>query len=198
MMSLDEMQSVAQENLKAKGSDFDYASNTYLETPPAHGEAANLLMVYFAYQNQSGWAYDPLSQSYLRYVDTSAIDQAGVLHPDTDRLTGRQLSIQNVIVLYAAHEVISPTNLDIHLDPGRTGQAVLFRDGKMYHITWSTTPQSNGSNPVHPIQFLDADGGQVSLKPGHTWVLVVTPDSKLEETKPGQWQLTFAQPPGAK
>ena len=198
MMGLDEMQSVAQENLKAKGSDFDYSSNSYSELPPAHGETADLLKVYFAYQNQSGWAYDPLSQAYLRYVDTSEYDQAGVLHPDTDRLTGRQLSVQNVIILYATHEVISPTNLDIHLDPGRTGQAALFRGGEMYRITWSTSPQSSSGGPVHPIQFLGAGGQPVSLEPGHTWILVVTPDSKLEETQPGQWQLTFAQPPGAK
>ncbi|HEX8991052.1 MAG TPA: SdrD B-like domain-containing protein [Anaerolineales bacterium] len=198
MMGLDEMQSVAQENLKAKGSDFDYRSNTYSEMPPSHGEEAGLLKVYFAYQNQSGWAYDPASQSYLRYVDTSEFDQAGVLHSDTDRLTGRQLSVQNVIILYATHEVVSPTNLDIHLDPGRTGQAVLLRNGEMYQIKWSTMPESSRGSQVHPIQFLAAGGDPVSLEPGHTWVIVVTPDSKLEETKPGQWQLTFAQPPGAK
>ena len=69
------------------------------------------------------------SQSYLRYVDTSEIEEAGILHPETDRLTGRQLQVQNIIVVFAKHEVISPTNLDILLDPGRTGKAMLFRDG---------------------------------------------------------------------
>ncbi len=189
MMDLSEMQGVAQENLQAKGSDFNYASNAFSETPPSGGVPASLLKVYFAYQNQSGWAYDPLSQSYLRYVDTSEFDQAGMLHPDSDRLTGRQLIVQNVIVMYAVHDVVSPTNLDIHLDAGATGKAVLLRGGQMFNITWS--------NRVQPIQFLGEDGRRVPLQPGHTWVIVVTPDSKLEQTQPGQWQLTFAQPPGA-
>lgn len=190
MMSLREMQDVAAENLQAKGPDFNYSGNAFSETMPPGGSPASLLRAYFAYQNQSGWAYDPLSQSYLRYVDTSEFDQAGVLHPDTDRLTGRQLSVQNLIVLYAAHQVISPTNLDIHLDKGATGKAVLFRNGRMFSITWSHRQQ--------PIRFLGEDGKPVALEPGHTWVLIVTPESKLEETKPGQWLLTFAQPPGAK
>jgi hypothetical protein len=189
MMGLDEMQEVAQQNLEAKGSDFNYATNVFSQAAPTGGTPASLLKVYFAYQNQSGWAYDPLSQSYLRYVDTSEFDQAGVLHADTDRLTGRQLAVQNLIVLYAEHDVVSPTNLDIHLDKGAHGKAVLFRNGQMFSITWS--------NRVQPIQFLQQDGKPVALEPGHTWVLIVTPDSKLEESNPGQWQLIFAQPPGA-
>ena len=95
MMDLSEMRSVAEENLKTKGHDFDYSSNIYSDQPPPHGVPASLLKVYIAYQNQSGWAYDPISQSYLRYVDTSEYDEAGVLHPDTDRLTGRQLHVEN-------------------------------------------------------------------------------------------------------
>lgn len=190
MMTLSEMQDVAQQNLKAKGSDFNYASNVYSTTPPAGATQASTLRAYFAYQNQSGWAYDPLSQSYLRYVDTSEYDEAGMLHPDTDRLTGRQLSVQNIVLVYAIHDVVSPTNLDIHLDKGSAGKAVLFRNGRMFSITWTTR--------VEPMQFLDQDGNPVPLEPGHTWVLVATPDSKLEETTPGQWLLTFTPPPGAK
>jgi hypothetical protein len=198
MMDLTEMQSVVEETLQSHGSDFNYASNLYSATPPPSGSAAPLLKVYFSYQNQSGWAYDPLSQAYLRYVDTSEYDQAGILHPDTDRLTGRQLHVENVIVLYAQHDVVSPTNLNIRLDPGRTGRAVLFRNGQVFKITWSTIPQETSRGQVHPIQFVDREGRPVPLQPGHTWVIVVTPDSRLEETSPGQWLLNFTQPPGAK
>jgi hypothetical protein len=131
-------------------------------------------------------------------VDTSEYDAAGALHLDTDRLTGRQLHVENLILLYARHEVLSPTNLDIHLDPGRTGKAVLFRNGRMFNITWSTAPADGPAGQVRPIRFLAQGGGPASLDPGHTWVIVVTPDSKLEEKLPGQWLLTFTQPPGAK
>ena len=198
MMNLSEMQSVAVETFRRNGSDFNYASNEYSAVAPAGGQPASLLKVYFSYQNQSGWAYDPLSQSYLRYVDTSEYDAAGVLHSDTDRLTGRQLHFENLMVLYARHDVVSPTNLDIHLDEGRTGKAALFRNGQMLTITWSTMLQAGAGEPVRPIRFLDSDGNSVPLEPGHTWVIVVTPDSRLDETSPGQWLLNFRPPPGAK
>jgi len=196
MMDLNEMHAVAQQTLKANGSKFNYASNTYSADAPSGGSSASLLKVYIAYQNQSGWAYDPLSQSYLRYVDTSEYDQAGVLHPDADRLTGRQLHVENLIVLYAEHEVVSPTNLDIHLDEGKTGRAVLFRGGSMFKIKWSTEQDDRGG--VRPIRFVDSNGELMPLEPGHTWIIVVTPDTKLEETAPGQWLLSFAQPEGAR
>jgi hypothetical protein len=104
-----------------------------------------------------------------------------------------------LIVLYARHDVISPTNLDIHLDPGKSGKAVLFRDGQMFKIVWSTKSEGNGQGAgARPMRFLQPDGKPVALEPGHTWVIVVTPDSKLEQTTAGKWLLSFTQPEGAK
>jgi hypothetical protein len=153
--------------------------------------------VFFAYQNQSGWYYDPASRSYLRYVDTSEIDEAGILHPETDRLTGAQHQVQNVIVVFARHEVISPTNLDILLDPGRTGKALLFRDGLTLNIDWSTGKEDS-EQAGRPIQFLQKNGDPAELRPGHTWVLVVTPETTVDEETPARWQLNFVPPEGAK
>jgi hypothetical protein len=200
MLDINELIKVAQDNKKQKGSDFNYTSNLFAEEPPTGGIPASKLNIYIAYQNQSGWFYDPLYQSYLRYVDTSEYDQAGILHADTDRLTDRQLHFENVIVLFAKHEVISPTNLDIHLNKGKTGQALLFRDGQMYEIKWSTEPNEDEQTTgmKHPIQFLNLNDSPAPLKPGHTWILVVTPDSTVQEKSAGTWTLTFTQPPGAK
>ena len=200
MMDISEMKDVAENNQSKKGSDFDYASNIFSETVPAGGVPATQLNVYVAYQNQSGWFYDPLYGSYLRYTDTTEFETAGILHPDTDRLTGKQLHFENVIVLFAKHDVISPTNLDIHLDQGRIGNAMLFRDGQMFKIKWSTraSDDRNTDRTNHPIIFLDQNGEPFPLKPGHTWVLVVTPDSIVDEKSPGAWQMKFTFPPGAK
>ncbi len=200
MMDISEMKAVAEKNQSQKGSDFDYASNIFAQEPPTGGVPAQKLNVYVAYQNQSGWFYDPLYRSYLRYTDTTEMADAGILHPDTDRLTGRQLHFENVIVLFAKHEVISPTNIDIHLDQGISGDALLFRNGQMFKINWSTSASDdlNKTRSYHPIMFLGEDGKPFPLKPGHTWVLVVTPDSTVNEKSPGAWQLQFAFPPGAK
>ena len=50
----------------------------------------------------------------------------GVLHADVDRLTGRQLHFENVIIVMVDTDVVTRTNLDIHLDGGntRTSQAI--------------------------------------------------------------------------
>jgi hypothetical protein len=124
-------------------------------------------------------------------VDDADPQTAGSLHPEMDRLTGRQLQFENVVILYAEHDVISPTNLDIHLESGLSGRALLFRDGQTFSIKWNTEED-------RPIQFQNENGEPFPLKPGHTWVTVVTPQTAVTEQRPGEWLLQFSQPPGAK
>jgi hypothetical protein len=200
MLSLDRMRAIAEDNARKTHSEFNYASNLYTDEPPPGGVPTSQIDVYFAYLNQSGWRYDPLYQAWLRYVDTSEEELAGILHPEVDRLTGRQLYFENFILLFAEHEVVSPTNLNIHLEQGNLEPALLFRDGMMYQIEWSTKSgdyeQKTGFR--RPIQFLNLDGTPAALKPGHTWVLVVTDFSSVTEEKPGVWKITFYPPEGAK
>ena len=199
MLDLNEMESVAAANARKKGSDFNYTGNAYAADPPPGGSPATRLQVYIAYQNQSAWEYDPLYQGYIRYVDSSEYDQAGVLHPDTDRLTGRQIHVENIIVLYAQHQVVEPTNLDIHLDPGMHGKALLFRDGQVFQAQWRTqTNQDAAAAGIRPIRFFARNDQPLALKPGHTWIIVVTPETTVEQTDTGLWKLTFFMPPGAK
>lgn len=197
MLDLDELWSVAKANQRKSKSDFDYRTYAFDDGWAPGGPPAQQLRVYISYQNQSGWYYDPASQSYLRYVDTSEMEQAGILHPETDRLTKRQLSAQNLIVMFAKHEVISPTNLDIRLDAGKSGKAVLFRDGQSVNIDWFN-PGDDQPGAGRPIQFLQKNGEPAPLRPGHTWVIVVTPESSLQMTADGTWRLTFVAPEGAK
>jgi len=180
---------------------IDYTSNVYSEAPPGGGVDAAKLHVYMAWLNQSAWKYDPLSEGWWRYVDNADESTAGLVHPEVDRLTGRQLHFENVIVLFAKHDVVSPTNLEIHLEQDWLGDALLFRDGKMYNIRWSTvaTDEEFRTGRRKPIQFLGQDEKTLfPLKPGHTWILVVTPETTVTEESPGQWVLQFFQPPGAK
>ncbi len=198
MLEIDELPRLAQKN---KTGEIDYASNIFAANPPSGGAAANQLHVYIAYLNQSAWKYDAASQSYWRYVDSADFDTAGVLHPEIDRLTNRQLQFENVIVLFTRHDVVSPTNLDIHLEENLTGDALLFRDGLMYEIKWSTRLDGDElkSEQQKPIQFMTNDESALfPLKPGRTWILVVTPKTSVEEKRAGEWLLEFAQPEGAK
>jgi len=200
MLDINQMIQYTKDN-KKPDQVIDYSSNVYSESAPKGGMDASRLHVYTAWLNQSEWVYDPLYQSWWRYVDNADPQTAGVVHPEIDRLTGRQLHFENVIVLYAKHDVISPTNLDIHLEQDWVGDALLFRDRKMYKIRWSTvaTDEEIQSGRRKPIQFLNLDDKTpFPLKPGHTWVVVVTPETAVTERSAGQWLLQFFQPPGAK
>jgi hypothetical protein len=178
-----------------------YTSNTFSAEVPENGVPAKRLDVYFAWLNQSAWVYDAASQSWWRYVDNADPQTAGVLHPEVDRLNQRQLQFENVIILFAQHDVVSPTNLEIHLDQDWVGDALLFRDGRIYKIRWSTvsTVEEVQSGTRKPIQFYYPDGKTLfPLKPGHTWITVVTPLTAVTEKSAGDWLLQFSQPPGAK
>ena len=198
MLETDELKRLAE---KSKTDDIDYESNVFKDLPPNGGAPANQLHVYIAYLNQSAWIYDSASQSYWRYVDDANFDTAGILHPEIDRLTNRQLQFENVIVLFTRHDVISPTNLDIHLEDNLTGDALLFRDGMMYEIKWTTRLNSEEikSGIQKPIKFISADETTLfPLKSGRTWIIVVTPKTSVEEESFGEWYLNFVQPAGAK
>jgi hypothetical protein len=200
MLDLERMKEIAEDNARKTHSDINYSSNLYTEKPPAGGKPALQIDEYFAYLNQSGWRYDPLVQAWLRYVDTSEEDKAGILHPEVDRLTGRQLHFENVIIVFADHEVVSPTNLNIHLEQGNLEPALLFRDGMAYQIKWSTKSgdYEKKTGLRRPIQFVNLDGTPAALKPGHTWVVIVTPFSVVTETSPGVWNVRFYPPDGSK
>jgi len=200
MLDINEMTRLAKDSRKAD-KEIDYVSNIYDSQVPEGGVSALQLHAYIAWLNQSAWKYNPLYESWWRYVDDADPQTAGILHPEIDRLTGRQLHFENLIILFAHHDVISPTNLDIHLEQDWVGDALLFRDGKMYEIRWSTvaSDQELQTGRRKPIQFLNLDDTTLfPLKPGHTWVLIVTPETAVTEVAAGEWLLQFHQPEGAK
>ena len=199
MLEIDRLKAIAEDNMRHMTSrPFNYTSNVFSDEVPTGGLPASQINVFFANLNQSGWSYDPLYQAYLRYVDTADKNNPGVLHADTDRLTGRQLHFENVIVVMADTDVVSPTNLDIHLDEGDGGYAYLFRDGQMIPIKWSTKAgeYEKLTGLRRPIQFLNNDGSPAVLRPGHTWVLIVTPFSLVQVQQPGVYLIRYAAPEG--
>jgi len=199
MMSLERMQAVAKDNMRHTRGGFNYASNLFTEEAPEGGVPAKQINVYVALLNQSGWTYDPLYGAWLRFVDNADNATAGQLHADTDRLTGRQLHFENFAIIFADVDVISPTNLDIHLEQGDGGPALLFRDGMKYEIKWSTKSgeyeQSTGQR--RPMQFLNPDGSPAKLKPGDTWIFVASPYSVVSDEGNGTWKLRYYAPAGS-
>ena len=199
MLPLERMKRVAQQNSE-KRTVFNYSSNLFSDQPPANGVPAVELHEYWALLNQSKWVYDAASEAWWRYVDESKLATAGVLHPEVDRLNGRQLMFENLIVMFAPHIVDTPTIVDIDLKLGDVGDAYLFRDGQKYKIRWSTVggeyEQKTGLR--RPMHFVNLDGSPAALKPGHTWVVILDTQSYLEDLASGKWLARFIAPAGAK
>jgi hypothetical protein len=200
MMSLERLQAVAEDNMRHAHRGFNYSSNLFTETAPEGGVPAKQINVYVALLNQSGWTYDPLYGAWLRFVDNADNATAGQLHADTDRLTGRQLHFENFVVIFTEVDVISSTNLDIHLEQGDEGHALLFRDGMKYEIKWSTKSgeYEKKTGERRPMQFLNLDGSPAPLKPGSTWIFVATPYSVVSNEGNDTWKLRYYAPEGSK
>jgi hypothetical protein len=199
MLPLERMARISEQNKKAN-PDFNYTSNLFSEKVPSGGESVTELREYWALLNQSKWTYDAASESWWRYVDESNPATAGEFHPLVDRLNGRQLQFENVILMFAEHIVIRPTIVDINLSPGNVGNAYLLRDGRMYKVKWSTvaTEYQQKTGRGQPLRFLNLDGTPAALKPGKTWVILYSLDSYLVEEGSGIFRARFVPPYGAK
>ncbi len=199
LLDVERMVRIAEDHARKSAGEFRYANNVFETKVPAGGIQVSRLHVYLAELNQAAWVYDASLQAWLRYVDSADNQKPGILHPDTDRLNGRELYFENLIVLFAEHEVLAPAIIDMALLQGESDKALLFRDGRMYEIKWSTKAgeyeQTTGLR--RPIQFLDLEGNPFPLHPGRTWVMIATPYSQLSSTGADKYKLRIIPPPGA-
>jgi len=172
----------------------NYSGSVFSEEFSSGGSPAEKIDVFYHAYTQSGWQYDPVSQTYLRWTDLA--DGAGTLIPATDRLTQRQMSFENVIVVFAEHERFRHNQLEINFRLGQKNKAYLFRDGQAFEIFWSTENREWESTTglMRPMHFVDAQENLVPLHPGRTWIHIMTPFSLITDQGDGNWQVRFAQP----
>jgi hypothetical protein len=119
-------------------------------------------------QLNAEWRYDEASRRYLRWTDGT---------PHVDALTGQQLSVANVVVLY-----VPQWNTDIVEDPHSGAlsirwalwnkdnpyrPAILFRDGKRYDGIWNREERND------PVTLTDEEGNTLPCKVGSTFFEVV-------------------------
>ena len=192
LLPVEEMRQLAEAN--ESGRKPNYSGNLFNEIlPKSTRETATSLSIYYHAYDQSYWEYNPLSQSYLRFTDNA--DGLGIFHPAIDRLTGRQQSFENVIILQAEHSVFRHNQLKVELGMGKRGFAYLFRDGTVQKVYWSTENRTweKESGMLRPIHFTDVAGNPITLRPGKTWIHLVTLAS-IVEGEDGKWQMKYIQP----
>lgn len=193
LLTLTRLRELAKESVNPR-QPVNYSGNVFSDSIPEGGQPATAMDVYYHLYTQSGWQYDPISKTYLRYTDMA--DTTGNVFSATDRLTGRQMAFENVIVLFADHERYRHNQLEINLDASQKGWAYLFRDGQVFKIQWSTLNREweKTTGLRRPIYFVDSYNNPIPLHPGRTWIHLVTPYSSLSDQGNGKWLVTFVQP----
>jgi hypothetical protein len=144
--------------------------------------AINRIYTHYSIYSYNYWEYDPAQQVYKRFSDASdatSFTQNETYVPHIDYLTGAQLTADNVIVLVVPHIFHNEFDredqvFDIAITG--SGDAYLFRDGRMIKATW-TRDQVN-----QPIQLVDAQGNPVPMKAGVTYYQVINPESSIKQS----------------
>ena len=171
MMKVTQLQAIAQngqivvDSAELSGMEFD-------SQPPVGAKPGQSLWLFYSNLNQIFWRFNQTDGTYHRFQDNA--DGATFIEA-TDRLNDKPLAYSNVVVLFVKHIVIKKYMIDLDLLYQKRNQALIFRDGKMYDVYWTTKSgeyeQSTGK--LRPIRFIDAQGNPFLLKPGQTWIETV-------------------------
>jgi hypothetical protein len=193
LIDVTRLEAIAKANITGKPQNL--TGNLFSQAPPAGGQGASRLWVFYNFYNQILWEYDKASGAYLRSQDKA--DGSGKFYPATDRLTGETLAFENVIVFFVEHKPLNGDRTLIDLNLLFTkNNAYLFRDGQVYPVYWSTVSgeYEKKTGLMRPLRFEDAKGNPFPLKPGHTWVEIVDLSATLTETAPASWKARFYAP----
>ncbi len=139
----------------------------FSEEAPEGGQPAAHIRIPYPHRGMIvDYRYDTDTGAYLRWDGGD---------PHVDAASGEQISVTNVIVLYATH-----VDTDIYEDEPRrnhpsvqiqlwgTGPAVVFRDGQAYEGLWARRQRED------MVVFRDSTGQTpIPLKPGNIWIQLV-------------------------
>jgi hypothetical protein len=171
LMPVDMLEEVAKGNQKALGK-MNLGGMAFDPQLPQDGKKAQSLWVFYSYKNQIFWRYNAGDGSYHRWQDNA---DGETFTEQTDRLNGDPLTFENVVVMFVDHKVKNTTLIDLDLLFVKREKALLFRDGVMQEIYWTTISEEyeKTTGLLRPIRFVDAKGNPVAFKPGQTWVEIV-------------------------
>jgi len=207
MLTSEELIDVAKKE-KGKLEKMGTSGMLHDDVVPPEGLEGESFWLMYSYPNQVLWRYDGQSGAYQRYQDRG---DAVTFEMITDKLTGKPLEFENVIIMFVEHEAKYETMINFNLTFFKRFPAFLLRDGRLYKIFWSTTntQEERATGRSSPIRFVDYDGHLFPLKPGQTWVQFVQPntpywesiDSEVyfdrvskKEQGSGHWSMVFEPP----
>ena len=126
-------------------------------TTPIEGAPATRLNYFFQDQGSAAaWAWSASEGVYYR-------TQRG--RPHTDRITGRQLWTNNLVVMeVSGGRRAGDDKARIDQNVVGTGAARIFRNGRMIKATWSKPGAAT------PLRFYDAADVEIRFAPGSIWI----------------------------
>jgi hypothetical protein len=156
---------------------------------PVGGEASESVFVRFSGAIYNRWDYIPATQTYSRFsdVENSVGSDDEVYEQLIDRANDEPIETENVAIIFVRHVDIDarPTVEVLDVSLLGTGEAYIARDGKVYEVTWSRP------NEESVLTFLNADGSVFPLKPGNTWVEVMTINGTAAKQTDGNYRFTL-------
>jgi hypothetical protein len=140
---------------------------------PANGKPVTDIEESFSSAAHVSWRYNAGSARYDRWQDKDQDDQM-VAH--FDGLTKLPISAANVVLLNVNHQNnFVPEDFQqggtcgLEIQLWLSGPARIYRDGQMFEGVWKRD-QSTGMR----LQLQDLSGQVIPLKPGNTWIGLVT------------------------
>lgn len=126
------------------------------ETP----DARNIDITISSYQYNSNYVYEPTSNTYIR-------SQGGALH--VDRESG-QIAPSVVIAMRVDETTVLEDGYRESIVTIGSGNAEIFQNGTVINATW------NKASKTDQITFTDAEGNDIALVRGQTWIAAVPND----------------------
>jgi hypothetical protein len=149
---------------------------------PGGADPSTGVWIFFSSSAMAEWKFDTASGRYLRLSER---DPSGVMIPLTDRTTGTQLAVDNVLVLDVnifgySGKIGNGEQFDMDLSSSGTGY--FYRDGGVVQGKW----KSGGPNA--PLQFVDKNGNPYALHPGTTYIAIIGNRSTGGRTASTEWR----------
>jgi len=112
------------------------------------------------------YEYDSKTNSYLRW-------RGG--REEIDELTGKQVEVQNVVIMRAVSRMIEPPDYN-DVDVEGAGTAVVYRNGEEINGAW----KKEGRYQSTKLYFFDSKGKEIKFVPGKIWIEIVEPYQEVK------------------
>jgi hypothetical protein len=147
----------------------DLAGMAFSQEPTVEGQPATIIRIPWR-SLDAEWRYDEASGRYLRWSDGA---------PHTDALSGEQLNVANVVVLYVPQwdtDIVEEPHsgaLSIQFALWYSNRALVFRDGIQIEAFWQRWERED------MLTLTDEEENPIPLKIGNTFFEVI-PTEGLE------------------